>query len=176
MMRAICLFVLMLNCSNVSAQPFYAEIANGCNLACGNGSDYFRIKIKGGKIHSVHVINVNAQTWRIYDDINYFSPSWYASASGDNPGLFPGGSWGGSGGFAWNAGVAGDHKPGGYYFSVPFGEGINVRLTSKNILVDLEDGTYHTTSPTPEPSTWLMMVLGFGLIGWSLRRTQTAFC
>jgi hypothetical protein len=27
-------------------------------------------------------------------------------------------------------------------------------------------------SPTPEPSTWLMMITGFGLVGWSLRRRR----
>jgi len=30
-------------------------------------------------------------------------------------------------------------------------------------------------SPVPEPATWLMMIAGFGLVGWSLRRRRGAF-
>lgn len=34
------------------------------------------------------------------------------------------------------------------------------------------DGTYSVTDPVPEPSTWALMIAGFGLVGAALRRRE----
>lgn len=36
-----------------------------------------------------------------------------------------------------------------------------------------EFGTYSVRGPIPEPSTWALMLLGFGVIGWAMRNQRS---
>jgi len=161
-MKILFILALLISSSVAHAQPFYSVVTHGSDLSGGNGSDYFTITITGGDIHSVHVFGVDASDWTIYDDLNIFSPSWFANTNGQN-------------GFSWIIGQDRNTAPGDYKFHVPFGQGPQVHLTSANIQVDLANGTWVPTSPpVPEPSTWLVMTLGFGWIGWSIRRLTSS--
>ena len=160
MKKFLFLFALMLS-GMAAAQDFRSRVTRGVDSTGGNGTDKFTIEIFGGDIHSVHVTGVDATGWTIVDDSNIFTPDWYGSNNG-------------TGGFNWLAGSTGNTAPGEYKFSVPFGEGGQVHITSANISVDLADGSFiQTTAYVPEPSSWMIMIAGFGLTGAAMRRRRT---
>lgn len=39
---------------------------------------------------------------------------------------------------------------------------------------DIQFGTFAADAAVPEPGTWALMILGFGLVGWQLRRQRGA--
>ncbi len=157
-MKFLLILVLSFLANPAFAAPFYSHVTRGVDMGAGNGGDYFTIEISGGDIHSVHVVGIDATGWTIYDDTNIFSPSWYASST-----------TGGPGGFSWNISQNKNTAPGDFKFSVPLGEGSNVRLNSSNILVDLVDGTILTTVPIPG-AVWLFGSSLIGLLSFNLRK------
>ena len=50
-----------------------------------------------------------------------------------------------------------------------YGVGVTNGLT---LLDDQFDGVSAAASAVPEPATWLVMLVGFGAIGYGLRRTR----
>lgn len=56
----------------------------------------------------------------------------------------------------------------------PFNATVNKDVAGLNLLpITRQDGTYSVAGPIPEPASWLMMLLGFGAIGASLRQRRT---
>lgn len=45
-----------------------------------------------------------------------------------------------------------------------------IRITSTTNSAELDNVRFSLVSPVPEPSTWAMMLVGFGLVGGTLRR------
>jgi hypothetical protein len=45
---------------------------------------------------------------------------------------------------------------------------------SQNVPVQTQNFVVETTVPVPEPATWALMIFGFGLIGFAMRRRGTA--
>jgi hypothetical protein len=48
----------------------------------------------------------------------------------------------------------------------------SVSGTPSELAEIIDDVSFVTVSAVPEPGTWAMMLLGFGAIGWSLRRRE----
>jgi hypothetical protein len=84
--------------------------------------------------------------------------------------------------FGFHAGGAGDGGEGTFFFSFNAGTGTNnvIQITSRLNANEtgLSDaalfltGGGTTRSATPEPATWTMMLIGFGFLGYSLRRRK----
>ena len=79
--------------------------------------------------------------------------------------------------FGMHAGGAGDGNQGTFFFRFDAGAGVDVitvtdRLNSN--ATGLSNAALFQTGPgaVPEPSTWAMMLLGFGAMGVSLRRRR----
>lgn len=77
--------------------------------------------------------------------------------------------------FAFHAGGAGDGGQGTFFFQFDAGTGVDVititdRLNSN--ATGLSNAALFQTSPVPEPATWAMMLLGFGAVGFSVRRKR----
>jgi hypothetical protein len=47
-----------------------------------------------------------------------------------------------------------------------------VTITVSGDGIDFDNLRFGSASSLPEPSTWLMMIMGFGSLGWSFRRRQ----
>ena len=87
--------------------------------------------------------------------------------------------------FGFHAGGAGDGKQGSFFFSFDAGLGTDViRITDRQnsdatglsnaALFRTGGGTVRDVDPVPEPATWAMMLLGFGALGFAMRRRKTA--
>lgn len=87
--------------------------------------------------------------------------------------------------FGLHAGGAGDGGQGSFFFSFDAGLGTDVititdRLNSNATglsnaaLFKTGGGTPRDVDGVPEPSTWAMMLLGFGALGFGMRRRNTA--
>ena len=79
--------------------------------------------------------------------------------------------------FGFHAGGAGDGGQGTFFFQFNAGAGVDVititdRLNSN--ATGLSNAALFQTAAVPEPSTWAMMLLGFGALGTSLRRRRRA--
>ena len=52
-------------------------------------------------------------------------------------------------------------------------DGILIRSTSpKNFLFEVKQNSFSPAGPVPEPATWAMMLMGFGLVGFGLRNRR----
>ena len=67
-------------------------------------------------------------------------------------------------------------SPVGSFGTLTFGPPLNGSVTGYGSGVTFrgvsESGTLRVTGPVPEPSTWVLMLLGFGGIGFAMRRTR----
>lgn len=53
------------------------------------------------------------------------------------------------------------------------GIGSNTASLNSTFAFNLQQGVVQATSPTPEPATWAMMVIGFGVVGVGVRRRRS---
>jgi hypothetical protein len=52
------------------------------------------------------------------------------------------------------------------------GQFVKVQLNGQNPLSLAEVQVYGNAAPVPEPEEWAMMLLGFGMVGWQIKRKQ----
>jgi hypothetical protein len=73
--------------------------------------------------------------------------------------------------------ISTEFSGGSSFLSGPYSNGILTegRYTAREFPIYLYDTNGETVlAPVPEPGTWALMLLGFGAIGWSLRRRRKA--
>jgi hypothetical protein len=97
-------------------------------------------------------------------------PESDGSGGGDHDWGFGGGAPGfGSGGGAF--GFAGPNTgPGGGPGGLPMGAGLPQNPHGDPLLVSPD--LTQALSPVPEPAAWTMLILGFGAVGFALRRAR----
>jgi hypothetical protein len=151
-------------------------------IALPNPSDFVFIESVNGS-SGTYTIENNSADWYIWafsvTNTNATDPSttqfhWNAGPCDNNCAGVPSGAGldyqNGDGAFVLSTDIGPGQSSSLFFFSPPAGTTPTFLVTNANDA--LPPGFTPTGSPVPEPSTWAMLIAGFGFLGWrySLQR------